>query len=170
MLFRDYLAASFGSLELLAALWFVNGVILQITDFRKKTKTGLRQFGIFAAMAVGAAQAVAILPSISRSGATICVAILIGLRRRWAVEFCFLLAIPAILGATAVELIGQFDKIRAAALPLDSVLTGLFTAVIVGVPALKVLIKTVRRAKLKFFAFYCYAIAIFTMFYILRQG
>jgi undecaprenyl-diphosphatase len=170
VLFKDYFTASFGSLKILAVLWFVNGIVLQITDFRKKTKLGLRQFGIVAAMAVGVAQAVAILPSISRSGATICAAILLGLRRRWAVEFCFLLAIPAILGATAVELIGEFDKIKAAGLSLDSVLTGLFISAIVGIPALKVLIKTVRTAKLKFFAFYCYAIAIFTMLYTLRQG
>jgi undecaprenyl-diphosphatase len=170
MLFKDYLAASFGSLKLLAVLWFVNGIILQITDFRKKTKMGLRQFGIVAAMAVGVAQAAAILPSISRSGATICVAILLGLRRRWAVEFCFLLAIPAILGATAVEIIKEFDKIGTAVLPLDSILTGLLIAAIVGVPAIKLLIRTARTANLKFFAFYCYAIAIFTMLYTLRQS
>ena len=170
MTFKDYLAASFGSLKMLAVLWVVNGIILQITDFRKKTKLGLRQFGIVAAIVVGVAQAFAILPSISRSGATICAAILLGLRRRWAVEFCFLLAIPAILGATAVELLGEFHKIGTADLPLDSVLTGLLMAAIVGVPALKLLIKITRTARLKFFAFYCYAIAIFTMLYILRQG
>jgi undecaprenyl-diphosphatase len=105
------------------------------------------------------------MPGISRSGATICAAILIGLHRRWAVEFSFLIAIPAILGATAVELIQNFDKINSAAMPLSTIIVGPAVAAIVGIAALKILIKVSRKANLKIFAFYCYILACFVFFF-----
>ena len=119
-------------------------------------------------MIVGIAQAAAILPGISRSGATICAAILIGLRRRWAVEFSFLIAVPAILGAAAVKFVGNYGRIGSAALPVSSLVVGAAAAFAVGIFALKLLIKTSRTANLRFFAFYCYILACFVLVYILR--
>ena len=129
----------------------------------------LRKFGITAAVVVGLDQAVAIMPGISRSGANICAAILIGLHRRWAVEFSFLIAIPAILGAATIQLVKDFDKIGSATLPISSVLTGSVVAAIVGILALKLLIKVSRKANLKFFAFYCYILAAFVTVYLLSN-
>ena len=122
------------------------------------------------AVVVGLAQAVAILPGISRSGATICAAILLGLHRRWAVEFSFLLAIPAILGATVIETLKNFEVIRSAALPASVIAAGVISAFVVGIIALKLLIRLVRRSSLKVFAVYCYFLAIFVLIYILIYG
>jgi undecaprenyl-diphosphatase len=150
-------------------MWIITGTLLLITDWRKKTRLGLRRFGILAAILVGFAQAAAIMPGISRSGATICVAILIGLRRRWAVEFSFLIAIPAILGATVVQLARDFGEIGSATLAVSSVLAGSATAALVGILALRLLIKASRTANLKFFAFYCYILACFVLVYLLSN-
>ena len=119
----------------------------------------MRRFGLLAAALVGIAQTIALLPGISRSGATICAAILIGLHRRWAVEFSFVLAIPAILGAALVTLLKNSELIMSGALPLSSVTVGMVSACITGVLALKLLIKASRKAKLKYFAVYCYILA-----------
>jgi undecaprenyl-diphosphatase len=168
LLGEKYFTAARGSLVTVALMWFITGTLLLFTDSRKKARVGLRQFGISAAMVVGIAQAAAIMPGISRSGATICAAILIGLRRRWAVEFSFLIAVPAILGATAVQLIKDFDQISSGNLPIGPVLFGTVAAAITGILALKLLIKTSRTANLKYFAFYCYILACFVLVYLLR--
>ena len=167
--FKSYFESVRSSMLMLAAMWAVNGVLLLITDMRKQTRMGLRQFTVTAAIIIGVAQAAAILPSISRSGATICAAILLGLHRRWAVEFSFLVAIPTILAATAVEFLGNLDLIRSAALPLSAVIIGTCVAAIVGVLALKILIKAARKSHLKIFAFYCFALAAALMVYLLAK-
>lgn len=167
MSFKHYFAAAFGSLRTVALMWIVTGTFLLITDFRKKTRMGIREFGVIAAVIIGLAQTVAILPGVSRSGATICAAILIGLHRRWAVEYSFLIAIPAILAATLVESLENFSKIGSAALPMSAIIVGSVAAAIAGVLALKILIKISRAANLKFFAFYCYILAC-CVFFLLR--
>jgi undecaprenyl-diphosphatase len=149
-------------------MWVITGTLLLVTDWRKKTRLGLRQFAVWQAALVGLAQAGAIMPGISRSGATICVAILVGLRRRWAVEFSFLIAIPAILGATVIKLVRDFGEISSGSLSLSSLVTGSAVAAVVGILALRLLIKASRSANLKFFAFYCYILACFVLIYSLK--
>jgi undecaprenyl-diphosphatase len=164
---KDYLEKARESLLTISIMWIITGILLTVTDFRK-TKMSLRKFGVVSAVVIGLFQAVAIMPGISRSGATISAAILLGLRRRWALEFSFLLAIPAILGATAVELIKDFNKINPQNLSVIAALAGLLTAVIAGIAALKILIKFTRKASLKSFAFYCFILACLVLIYCLQ--
>ena len=168
LLFKKYFVAARGSLAIVASMWIITATLLLITDWRKKTRLGLRQFGVWQAIVVGLAQAAAITPGISRSGATICAAILLGLHRRWAVEFSFLIAIPAILGATAVQLVKDFAEISSGSLPLVSIVVGSVVAALVGILSLKLLMRICRTANLKFFAFYCYILACFVLVYLLR--
>jgi undecaprenyl-diphosphatase len=157
-------------LAVVALMWLINGTLLLITDWRKETRLELQQLGLSAAVLIGLAQAAAIMPGISRSGATICAAILIGLGRQGAVEFSFLIAIPAIVGAAMIELVGNSGEIISGNLPISSVLTGSIVAAFIGALALMLLIKAVRAAKLKFFGFYCYVLACFVLVYLLRQA
>ena len=166
IIFKDRFEAAFGNLRTIAFMWIITGTFLIITDLRKKSRMGLRQFGIIAAVVIGLAQAVAIMPGISRSGATICAGILVGLHRRWAVEFSFLLAIPAIMGAAAVESIKNFSVLSSGDLSIGMVLAGSITAALTGIIALKILMKTARKAELKLFAFYCYVLAGFVLLYL----
>jgi len=168
LLFENYFKAARGNLAVVALMWAITGTLLLVTDWRKRPKIGLRQFTVPAAVLVGIAQAVAIMPGISRSGMTICIAILIGLRRRWAVEFSFLIAIPAILGAAAIQLSEGYTALSSGSLPTSSVLAGSVVAAVTGVVALKLLIRAIRTAKLKFFAFYCYILVFIVLIYFLR--
>ncbi len=169
VLFKSYFESARGSLGVVAAMWIITGTLLLITDRRRKSRMSLRQLGFIAAIIIGLAQAAAIMPGISRSGATICAAILIGLHRRWAVEFSFLIGIPAILGAAMVETISNFEHITSAALPISVLLAGPVAAAIVGVFALKILINVSRRAKLRIFAFYCYGLSLLVFAYLLMH-
>ncbi|MCX5636748.1 MAG: phosphatidylglycerophosphatase A [Planctomycetota bacterium] len=170
VLLKKYFISARGSLTVVALMWLINGTLLLITDWRKKTPLELQQLGLSAAVLIGLAQAAAIMPAISRSGTTICAAILIGLRRQLAVEFSFLIAIPAILGAAAIELVGHSGEISSGSLPISSLLTGSIVAAFVGALALNLLIKAVKAANLKFFGFYCYVLACFVLIYLLRRA
>ena len=115
------------------------------------------------AIIIGLAQAAAIMPGISRSGATICAAILLGIRRRWAVEYSFMIAIPIIIGAAGMQIVRNLEQIIAGMPPIHILVAGLIVSAGVGIPALKLLIKVAREARLKYFAFYCYLLALFIL-------
>jgi undecaprenyl-diphosphatase len=105
------------------------------------------------ALLVGLAQAVGIIPAISRSGATIATGMYVGLRREEAFEFSFLLAIPAIVGAFMLQ-VRKLDMAAVRPLPLAS---GLVVAFGCGLAALYLLRKAVVGRRLHWFAYYCWA-------------
>lgn len=105
---------------------------------------------------IGLAQALAIFPGISRSGSTIAAGIYAGVDQEKAAEFSFLLSIPVILGAGLLE----FRKVSLQGLPsgeLASILAGGLAAAASGFLAIKILLRLVRRSKLQYFAYYCWA-------------
>lgn len=165
-LFKDPLESA-RKLEVLACTWLVTASVLLITDNRQKSRRGLRQIGIMFAIIVGIAQSVAILPGISRSGATICTAILLGLHRQWAIEFSFLISIPAILGGALLQILEQPEVISSGVLPVSFLAVGMIAAVIAGVVSLKWLVRASRKRKLKPFALYCLLLSLFVLFYLL---
>jgi len=167
LVFRHSLESSRGMNLMLAGGWAITGVLLVLTDQRRKSRVGLRDFGMVAAAWVGFAQAIAILPSVSRSGTTICAAILLGLHRRWAVEFSFLAGVPLMLAASAKEVYENIDAIRSGQLNGWAYGAGMAAACIVGIFALKLLITAARRAKLRYFAYYCLALATLVAVYVL---
>jgi undecaprenyl-diphosphatase len=154
-------------LEVLAVTWAITAGVLLLTDLRKKTPRGLRDIGILFAIIVGIAQSIAILPGISRSGATICTAILLGMHRQWAIEYSFLISIPAILGGAVLQAIEQPELFNSEILPIGFILAGMTSALVVGIVSLKWLVRASRNRKLKSFALYCLLLSIFVLFYLL---
>ena len=102
------------------------------------------------ALLIGIAQGIAIIPGISRSGATISTGLFSGLDRELSAKFSFLLSIPAILGATLLEL-RKFDT----ASGLTPALIGTVIAFGVGTLALTLLVKVIKMGKLFNFSYYC---------------
>ncbi len=163
LVFKDQLEAAFGKPPYIAAALVITGTLLLITaKLANTTKKGWRRFSFLAAFGVGVAQGLAIMPGISRSGATICTAMLLGLRRRWAAEFSFFIAVPAILGATLLHVRDVMDLSpdELAGLPVGPMAAGCAAAFLTGLLALMLLLAAVRRAKLAPFAWYCYAVAV----------
>lgn len=117
------------------------------------------------AFLIGLAQAIAILPGISRSGATITTAIYLGIEKSRATRFSFLMVLPPILGATLLKVkdfieLGPAEAGTLAAAPL---VAGFLAAFISGLIACRWMIAIVRRGKLIYFAYYCYFIALVTL-------
>ena len=103
LVFRTPLERLFGSVTLAGAMLIFTGVILAVTKVIPKGHATRSLIGLFSALAVGTAQGLAILPGISRSGATIVCALLCGVDRELAGRFSFLLSIPAIIGSLALQ-------------------------------------------------------------------
>lgn len=112
------------------------------------------------ALAIGLAQAVAILPGVSRSGATIGVALLIGIGREEAFEFSFLLSVPVVLAAAVREMI-RLDLSVVSPVPLAM---GIGTAFVVGLGALTLLRRLVVGRRLWWFSVYCATVGLLVLF------
>ena len=108
---------------------------------------------------IGIMQCIAILPGISRSGATISVALLLGINSKNASKFSFFLAIPAILGASILE----FKDILQSQEVITFPLVGFFTSLVIGYICLRLLIFVTRDGKLWYFSIYCFIIGILSI-------
>jgi undecaprenyl-diphosphatase len=149
---KDFLEARFGDPRFVCAMLIVTGVLLLLTLVRRRPKGDI---GAFKAFLIGSAQAVAMLPGISRSGATICTAIYANTDPEKAANFSFLMLLPVVILATAIKSLDMFS----AAAPSDSLATlavGTLVAYISGVAAIKALLGVVRRGRLAWFALYCF--------------
>ncbi len=149
LLFRHRFEAVFSEPRFVGAMLLATGTLLFATRFKG---SGWRGQGWMVALVVGLAQAVAILPGISRSGATIAVAIYLGMTRRDAFEFSFLLSIPVVLGAAVVELRG----IDYGLVGVAPVVIGIGVALLAGVGALVLLRRAVLGRWFHWFAGYCW--------------
>ncbi len=150
ILFKDWFESFFSKPKLVGGMLLITGLVLWITRFAKKEGKPLEQMGWFDAILIGIAQGAAILPGISRSGATISTGLFCGLDRELSGKFSFLLSIPAILGATLLE----FRKIDMDS-GLGTVLIGTAVAFGVGILALTLLIKIIKMGKIFNISYYC---------------
>ncbi len=157
VLLHDVIAEGFEKPWIVAVCWIITGSILILTDRKRPNRKGLRDFGILMALVVGLAQGAAMFPGISRSGSTICAGVLLGLHRRWAGEFSFLIGVPTIIGASLIEGIKFFREGHT--ISWGPTIIGSIVSAIVGLAALALLIWALRKAKLKVFAVYCFLLA-----------
>ncbi len=155
---------AFENHNFVSILWLVTAGLLLLTDRKYKTTRRVRQFTIGCALIVGVAQGFAILPGISRSGSTICVCLLLGLHRRWAGEFSFLIGVIAILGAALIKGM-EFMALENTSMPWGPVVAGAIVSAITGFMALSLLIWAVRKAKLKIFAIYLVIASVVSLVY-----
>ena len=115
------------------------------------------------ALLIGVIQAIAILPGISRSGATIALAVLLGIDRERAARFSFLMVIPLIFGSMAKSLL-EIDSVTQSPDYL-SLLVGFIAAFITGIFACKWMIALVKKSQLKYFSFYCIVVGVIAIVY-----
>ncbi len=133
---------------------------------RKKEGKVISQVTIKDSILIGIAQAIAILPSISRSGATICTALWLRINRKVAGEFSFLISMPAIAGALILESrhIGPIPHEQ-----LPSYGVGFVISFIFGLISLIYLLRWIRKGQLHYFAYYCWAMGLVTMILAFRK-
>jgi len=148
VLFKDRIEMAFAAPFAAALCLMVTGLWLLATG---PIRPGTRPVGWWRAWWIGVAQAVAIIPGISRSGSTIATGMMLGVEPSKAAEFSFLLSIPAVLGATLLSIpdalrAGQFGPAH---------FVGLVVAALTGYLALRLVIATIRRGRFAWFGVYC---------------
>ncbi|MCB1185615.1 undecaprenyl-diphosphate phosphatase [bacterium] len=115
------------------------------------------------ALAGGIAQAVAVMPGISRSGSTISMMLLLGLDYGRAARFSFLLSVPAILGAVVLSLPDMAADTASGNVPFAGLLAGFIAAAVCGVLAIRFLLTLLRKRRLYYFSIYCAAVGIWAL-------
>lgn len=153
LLLADRVEALFGSARVVGGALLVTAAILAAAARAPARSATLWELGAGRAFLIGLAQAVAVVPGISRSGSTIAAGVLAGVEREAAARFSFLLAVPTIAGA------GVLVALREAAGQLASpgagpLLVGFVAAAVSGYAAIRLLLATLRRGSLAWFAAY----------------
>lgn len=154
---EDWLEELFnGQLLLVGFMLIITALLLFLADRAKKTE---KSVSFLDAFVIGVSQAIAILPGISRSGATISTSVLLGVDREKSARFSFLMVIPVIFGVIAKKYLDwdptSGDNINVAALSI-----GFIAAFITGIIACKWMITIVKKAQLKYFSYYCVAVGL----------
>lgn len=170
VLFLPTLKKLFDSPQNLWPAFLVTGILLLLAEKfgKEKTLPQLKKDQWRDSLMIGCAQCVALIPGISRSGSTIAAGRLIGLPRKEAAAFSFLLAIPAILGASTLEtfeIILRPEKNLHENVHLAQYILGFLTSFATGYCSLAIVIHAVMHNALKYFAWYCFAVSLFCLYY-----
>jgi undecaprenyl-diphosphatase len=151
LVFEKELESLFGGkILLVGCMLLLTAVLLLLADKAKSTK---KEVSYLNAMIIGFSQAIAMLPGISRSGATISTSVLLGVDRTRAAKFSFLMVVPLIFGKIGKDLVsGNLNLQSSEIIPI---LIGFISAFISGLLACKWMISIVKRSKLSYFSIYC---------------
>lgn len=163
ILFEEQIESLFeGNLTLVGVMLIITSLLLLLADRAKKTH---KKVTAFEAAVIGISQAIAILPGISRSGATISTSVLLGIDRDKAARFSFLMVIPLILGKMILDLKDIYTGQVVSEPETMPLIVGFIAAFVVGLFACKLMIQLVKKAKLTTFAIYCFAVGVIATVY-----
>ncbi len=158
LLFKEKIETYFEAIYYLPIFFTFNSVLLIATVFKRDKEKA--KVSLMDAIIIGMAQAIALVPGISRSGSTVSTALLLGISSTTAFSFSFLLSIPAILGATLLTLK------ELTALNLADIVLPFFSSLITGFLSLFILRKIVKIKKLYFFGIYTLILALFIVLFL----
>lgn len=150
---KQYEHILFTSDLLVGSMLLVTGTFLWLSRKYYRDESIGGGLNLKRALIIGVVQGFAVVPGISRSGSTIAAGMAAGLDRTRAAKFSFLLSIPAILGA---QVVSMKDALKTGALIDPAIIYGTLMAFVVGLAALKLLLKLVHTGKFHFFAPYCW--------------
>jgi len=161
VLFNDEIESFFGGqIMLVGFMLLLTGALLFLAD---KAKNTTKDVSFMHSVVIGISQAIAILPGISRSGATISTSVLLGIDREKAARFSFLMVVPLIFGKIAKDIKdGAFENTDMDLLPLG---IGFVFAFVTGMVACTWMISIVKKSKLKYFALYCLTVGVLAIGY-----
>ncbi|MDP5102055.1 MAG: undecaprenyl-diphosphatase UppP [Nonlabens sp.] len=156
LFFEEQLESLFnGNIILVGFMLIITGLLLFLAGRAKHTGKDITWKD---AVIIGVSQAIAMLPGISRSGATISTSVLLGNDRAKAARFSFLMVVPLIFGKIAKDILsGDISLENTASTPL---ILGFIAAFVTGLIACTWMISLVRKAKLHYFSYYCFAVGI----------
>lgn len=159
--FSDYLDPLNSNMFFIGATLILTAVLLFSSDrVAKKANRPEEKVTIFDSFIIGLGQMCALVPGLSRSGTTISTGIFLGIDREYAVRFSFLMSLPAVAGATILEL---KDAVESSIEFKPEYLLGMVIAFVSGIFAIKLVNMLVKKNKFGYFAYYCAAVGIITI-------
>ncbi|MDR2469526.1 MAG: undecaprenyl-diphosphate phosphatase [Tannerella sp.] len=163
--FKDYVELLFGSgLLPIGVLLLLTAVLLALSCIAGKPRK--KEISFKDACWIGLAQACAVMPGLSRSGATIATGLLLGNRKEDVAKFSFLMVILPVLGEATLDMLkGDFSAGVSGLSPL-ALLAGFAAAFVTGILACRWMIRLVKNGKLIYFACYCVIVGLFTVIYV----
>ncbi len=165
LFFEKQLESFFGGKILLVGfMLLITAILLLLADKSKNTN---KNVGFQNAFIIGVSQAIAMLPGISRSGATISTAVLLKIDRSKAAKFSFLMVVPLIFGKVAKDVLGGEISFESSQIGILSV--GFFAAFFAGLFACNLMIALVKKSKLSYFAIYCAIVGVIAITYALLK-
>ena len=153
-----------GNLLLVGSMLIITSILLFVSDKINNLK---KELTVMNAFVIGIAQALAILPGISRSGSTIATSLFLGINRDLAAKFSFLMVIPIIVGSSLKMII--YDNLVFEEVIVINYIVGFLSALISGYYACKWMILLVRKSKLFYFSIYCLIVGLISISYSLIQ-
>ena len=153
-----------GNLLLVGSMLIITSILLFVSDKINNLK---KELTVMNAFVIGIAQALAILPGISRSGSTIATSLFLGINRDLAAKFSFLMVIPIIVGSSLKMII--YDNLIFKEVIVINYIVGFLSALISGYYACKWMILLVRKSKLFYFSIYCLIVGLISISYSLVQ-
>lgn len=161
ILFDEEIEALFGgALTLVGGMLLITGLLLLLAD---KAKTTNKEVTFTSALIIGVSQAIAIMPGISRSGATISTSVLLGIDREKSARFSFLMVVPLILGKMAKDILS--GEINFSGDNVAPMAVGFVVAFFTGMVACTWMISLVKKSKLTWFAIYCFVVGAIALGY-----
>lgn len=156
--FKDEIEVFFqGNILLVGVMLLLTGFLLLFTHYVEPVKG--EKVSFFRAFIIGLAQAIAIMPGISRSGATIATALLLKTDKVHAARFSFLMVLPPIFGATLLEIKDYMEvSVVQEGISIVALSAGFFAAFLTGLLACRWMIELVKKGKLFYFSLYCFAV------------
>jgi undecaprenyl-diphosphatase len=155
LLLKDSIDRIFDSILIVYSMLTVSGVLMLLTPLLRERDAEVTWPR---ALAIGVAQAMAIMPGLSRSGSTIFAGMLLGINRETAARFSFIMSIPAILGAVVLE-VGDLFTTPLPASEFVAIAAGTVASLFTGYGAIVLLLSIARRGKLYWFGYYCLVVA-----------
>ena len=153
--FSNAITEYFSGFFPIAAAFLAGGIMLYLSKNGRERSDEITYLESFA---IGIAQGVALIPGMSRSGLTISIALLLGIKRKKAFKFSFLLSVPAVLGALGLTLIEEIETLTPIGVDWKDIFLGITVSMIVGYFALKLLWKALAGRKFHLFALYCWLV------------
>lgn len=163
LLFEDELESFFGGkILLVGVMLLITALLLLLADKAKNTN---KEVTFSNSVIIGISQAIAMLPGISRSGATISTSVLLGIDRTRAAKFSFLMVVPLIFGKIGKDLLGGDLSFHSSdIIPISA---GFIAAFFAGLLACKWMIALVKKSKLSYFSLYCAIVGFIAIVYAL---
>ncbi|MCI8881039.1 MAG: undecaprenyl-diphosphate phosphatase [Clostridiaceae bacterium] len=170
LLVKDQLDALFSNTMFVGCALLVTAFVLLLSERAPRLHKDAANASWLDALLVGCAQAVAVVPGISRSGSTICAGLFRGFSRDFAVRFAFIMSLPVVFGANLLEVGDALAQAESTGIPLHLYAIGIFASMVSGLLAIRLIRLVTNKGHFRPFVIYCGLVGVLSIVATLAQS